>query len=79
MGMDYMYPAFEVLRNPTRCVNCGICVKECANGVHFYQKDGKQVSQPGFQGKRLRKSMHNQSFPFPIPRQMRGVLFFAKT
>ena len=44
MGMDYMYPAFEVLRNPTRCVNCGICVKECANGVHFYQKDGKLLS-----------------------------------
>ena len=44
MGMDYMYPAFEVLRNPTRCVNCGICVKECANGVHFYQKHGKLLS-----------------------------------
>ena len=44
MGMDDMYPAFEVIRNPTRCVNCGICVKECANGVHFYQKDSKQVS-----------------------------------
>ncbi len=42
MGIDFLYPEYEVVRDSARCVNCKICVKECANGVHrFEEKLGK--------------------------------------
>lgn len=37
MPIDSLYPDYEVLRNADRCIHCGICVKECANGVHSFQ------------------------------------------
>ncbi len=39
MGIDYMYPEFEVVRNRERCINCRICEKECANGVHIFNEE----------------------------------------
>ena len=36
MGIDYIYPQFEVIRNDDRCTKCRICEKQCANGVHFF-------------------------------------------
>ena len=41
MGLDYLYPEFEVVRRDDRCIHCGICVKQCANGVHTWDKTGK--------------------------------------
>ncbi len=42
MGIDFLYPEYEVVRDPERCVNCKVCVRECANGVHrFEEKLGK--------------------------------------
>lgn len=38
MAANYFYPEYEVVRNTARCTSCGICVSQCANGVH--QKDG---------------------------------------
>ena len=34
----YIPPAFEVLRDPRRCVNCKICVEQCPNGVHSWDE-----------------------------------------
>ena len=38
MGIEFLYPEFEVVRNAARCVNCRICEKECANGVHRFDE-----------------------------------------
>ena len=35
MSLDFLYPEFEVIRN-SRCVNCRVCERECANGVHHF-------------------------------------------
>ena len=39
MSLDYIYPEFEVIRNEKKCNECGACVKQCANQVHFFDKD----------------------------------------
>lgn len=39
MGIDYIYPQFEVVRDPVRCINCRLCEKQCAGGVHSFDKD----------------------------------------
>ena len=39
MGIDYIYPQFEVVRDPVRCINCRLCEKQCACGVHGFDKD----------------------------------------
>ena len=36
MGLDFLYPKFEVVRNDARCTNCRVCERQCANGVHSY-------------------------------------------
>ena len=40
MGIDFLYPEYEVVRN-ARCVNCRICEKECAYGVHRFDEKRK--------------------------------------
>lgn len=41
MGIDYIYPPFEVVRDPARCISCRLCEKQCANGVHRFDKEKK--------------------------------------
>lgn len=36
--INYIYEDFEVIRSEKKCINCKICVKECANGVHSYSE-----------------------------------------
>ena len=36
MGMDFIYPEFEVVRNEKRCIACRICEQQCAGGVHSF-------------------------------------------
>ncbi len=38
MAVNYIYPAYEIIRNQARCVNCKICEKQCANGVHKFDE-----------------------------------------
>ena len=39
MAIEYLYPQFEVLRNPDRCIACRVCERQCANEVHHYDND----------------------------------------
>ncbi len=43
MGIDYIYPQFEVIRNDDRCTKCRICEKQCANGIHCFDIRKKQM------------------------------------
>ena len=40
MGIEYVYPEFEVVRNDARCIRCQVCARQCANLVHSY--DGER-------------------------------------
>ena len=39
MGISYITPEFEVLRNPNRCIACRVCERQCANEVHSYDSE----------------------------------------
>lgn len=39
MSIEYIYPAYEVVRNPQRCIACRVCERQCANEVHHYDAD----------------------------------------
>jgi hypothetical protein len=39
MSISYIYPEFEVVRNPNRCIACRVCERQCANEVHSYDAD----------------------------------------
>ena len=45
MGVDYIYPEFEVLRREDRCIACRVCERQCANEVHRFEPAlGKMLS-----------------------------------
>lgn len=45
MGVDFIYPEFEVVRNESRCIACRVCERQCANEVHRYSPErGVMVS-----------------------------------
>lgn len=44
MRTELCWPEFEVLRDPVRCVNCKICVRECANEVHRWDEKTGRVT-----------------------------------
>ena len=39
MPIQYIFPKFEVIRNPNRCVACRVCERQCANEVHSFDPD----------------------------------------
>ncbi|MDR1000187.1 MAG: alpha-hydroxy-acid oxidizing protein [Clostridiales bacterium] len=39
MGVYDFFPEYEVVRNDTTCVNCRVCERQCANGVHSYHPE----------------------------------------
>ena len=41
MGIEFIYPEFEVIRNENRCIACRVCERQCANEVHSYDEDRK--------------------------------------
>ncbi len=43
MGVDFIYPEFEVIRNPARCIACRVCERQCANEVHVYSDEHKAM------------------------------------
>ena len=45
MGIEYIYPEFEVIRNENRCITCRVCERQCANEVHrFDAEKGVMIS-----------------------------------
>ena len=36
MGIAYITPEFEVVRNRDRCIACRVCERQCANEVHSF-------------------------------------------
>ncbi len=45
MGVDFIYPEFEVIRNESRCIACRVCERQCANEVHrFSAERGAMIS-----------------------------------
>lgn len=39
MAIDYLYPEYEVIRNPQRCIACRVCERQCSNEVHSYDAE----------------------------------------
>lgn len=39
MPIDFLYPEYEVIRNPQRCIACRVCERQCANEVHSYDAE----------------------------------------
>jgi len=44
MNLNYTIPEFIILRDPQKCNNCGLCVKNCSFGAHYYSKHNKVES-----------------------------------
>ncbi len=44
MGLEFVYPDYEVVRNTYKCTKCKICVQQCANAVHKYLQDYDRFS-----------------------------------
>ena len=43
MSISYLMPEFCIDRNPERCIECQVCVRQCANEVHRYDEDIKGI------------------------------------
>ncbi|KKM10195.1 glutamate synthase [Clostridiales bacterium PH28_bin88] len=43
MGLSLATPAFMVERNRDRCIDCQVCVRQCANEVHYYDIEEERV------------------------------------
>ena len=43
MSINMIYPEYEVVRNPDRCIACRVCERQCANEVHWYDTDLKKM------------------------------------
>lgn len=43
MGVELIVPEYEVIRNENRCIACRVCERQCANEVHLYDEDRKEM------------------------------------
>lgn len=43
MKTNYIPPEYEVVRSYDLCINCRLCEKQCANGVHSYDEKAKKM------------------------------------
>ncbi|WP_418791624.1 glutamate synthase-related protein [Phosphitispora sp. TUW77] len=43
MSLDYTTPEFLIERNSDRCIDCKVCVNQCANEAHIYDEEEKRV------------------------------------
>ncbi|MBR6935313.1 MAG: alpha-hydroxy-acid oxidizing protein [Clostridia bacterium] len=45
MGVEFIYPEFEVVRSDRRCIACRVCERQCSNEVHSFDAEtGLMVS-----------------------------------
>ena len=43
MAIDYIFPTYEVVRDPNRCTVCRICETQCSHQVHRYDAGSGQM------------------------------------
>ena len=43
MGISFIYPEFEVIRNEDRCISCRVCGRQCANEVHSFDAENNRL------------------------------------
>ena len=43
MSLNLVSDRFEVLRDNTKCIQCQVCVKQCSNEVHIFDKEDNIV------------------------------------
>ena len=43
MSLSWIAPEFEVKRDISRCIQCRVCERQCANAVHFYHEAANQM------------------------------------
>jgi glutamate synthase domain-containing protein 2 len=43
MALSLSAPAFIIERDASRCIACQVCVRQCANDVHYYDRDDDAV------------------------------------
>ena len=39
MASSLLFPDYEILRDPSRCIKCRVCERQCANEVHSYDEE----------------------------------------
>ena len=39
MAIDFLYPDYEIIRNPDKCIGCRVCERQCANEAHHYDEE----------------------------------------
>jgi Fe-S-cluster-containing dehydrogenase component len=39
MSLDLTTPRFLIERNKDRCIDCKVCVTQCANEAHYYDEE----------------------------------------
>ncbi|MCR5352933.1 MAG: alpha-hydroxy-acid oxidizing protein [Clostridiales bacterium] len=43
MGVEFIFPEFEVIRNSDRCIACRVCERQCSNQVHSFSDERKAM------------------------------------
>jgi glutamate synthase domain-containing protein 2 len=43
MSLNYLPPEFIIERNRDRCIDCQVCVRQCANQAHLYDEEEQRV------------------------------------
>ena len=43
MSLDYSTSEFTIDRDRNRCIDCQVCVRQCANQAHYYDEDEQKV------------------------------------
>ena len=43
MALDFMTGEYLIERNDKKCIRCGVCVRQCANEVHYEDKDDNTI------------------------------------
>jgi glutamate synthase domain-containing protein 2 len=44
MKVDYFQSEYKVVRDMDRCIDCGLCIKQCSNEVHLRNKKKKLIT-----------------------------------
>jgi len=49
MPLSLATPTFVIERNDRRCIACQVCVRQCANDVHYYDEEDEEVRSTDMQ------------------------------